>query len=55
MGTARHFESDDFMILKFRRRINSGTVHVHAEFGDDIFPQYCVMSFYCKKHTDRYT
>lgn len=35
-----YFETDYYIVLKFRHRMNSGTVHLHAEFGEDIFHQY---------------
>lgn len=31
--------------------INSGTVHLHVEFDENIFPQYWLMIFHCKTLT----
>lgn len=47
----RHFETNEYIILKLFHYIKSSTVHLNAVFDDEIFLQNCI--FIVNTHTDR--
>lgn len=51
----RHFETDNYIVLKFCHYINSDTMHLHAEYDD--YTIYSILSnefsLSKHKHTDR--
>lgn len=51
---SRHFELNNYIILKSSLRIKSGTVNLYAEFDCNIFLQFFSYEFVIvKTHADR--